>query len=55
MYKAKKTKKCKKITKSDIKFQNVKKKKNATYKREIATLLTFSTKKHKMLQSFYPR
>ena len=45
--------KSKKMPKSKIKFQNVPK--NATKKREIMPLLTFPTKKRKILQRFYPR
>ena len=43
-----------KIPKSNIKFQNVKKEKN-TKKPKIATLLTFLPKQRKILQRFYPR
>ena len=41
------------MPKSNIKFQNVLK--NATKKREIATLPNFLTKQRKILQRFYPR
>ena len=51
--KAQKTQIVQKKPKSNIKFQNVPK--NATKKREIATLLTFSTKQRKTLHRFYPR
>ena len=43
----------KKKPKSNIKLQNVPK--NDTKKRKSAALLTFSTKKRKVLQRFYPR
>ena len=41
------------MAKSNTKFQNVPE--NATKKREIATLLTFSKKQRKILQRFYPK
>ena len=42
-----------KMPKSNIEFQNVPK--NITKNREIAPLLTFPTKQHKIWQRFYPR
>ena len=41
------------MPKSNIKFQNVAKKK-ATNERKIATIVTFSTKLHTILQRFWP-
>ena len=42
-----------KMHKSNINFLNLPK--NATKKRKITTLLTFSTKQRKILQRFHPR
>ena len=51
--KAQKTQIVPKMPKSNIKFQNVPE--NSTKKREIATLLTFSTRHHEFLQIFYTK